>query len=49
MEKVLYTHGSNPLREALNRHRDLPMLLADADSVLECTELLHRLEKKVQS
>lgn len=44
MGKVLWEHGSNPLREAIERHRQVLMSFANANTTGECIELLRRAE-----
>jgi len=47
MSAVLYQHGSNPLRVAIDRHRAELRLLADAETAQECIEILRHAEAEV--
>jgi hypothetical protein len=44
MGKVLYEHGSNPLKAAIERHRDELMLLIEAETAQACIEILRHLD-----
>ena len=44
MGQLFSEQGSDALREAIRRHRDVVMLLADAETVQECFEILRRAE-----
>ena len=44
MGAVLYEHGSNPLRETIDRHRDVLLSCANATTAQECIEILRRAE-----
>lgn len=49
LEKVLLAHGSNPLREAIEHHRDNLMQCADAVTAQELIDILRHSEERVQT
>lgn len=49
MDAMLCAHGSNPLRDAIERHRELLMACAEAHTAPECIDILRRAEIEVSA